>query len=359
MSVPYTFTSGTLIISSQVNSNFSYLDNKVGSVSQGGTGATSLTAGYLVKGNGTSAVTASVVYDDGTNVGIGTSSPGSKLAVGGNPPQAGAIAGVAASGGISLALSDNVNNSLYVKHPAGAGPMLGTDAGGQLVFATNGFTEAMRINGSGNVGIGTSSPNAKLHVEGGSVRTSGSYIVSGAGELKTSLAGSGIAINTASANGIAFETGGTPAEQMRITNNGDVGIGNVPSGAKLDVSGLIRSRTSTAYVDFNHDGVNGALSSTSSLLAYAGGANSMILHTNGAERMRIGSAGNVGIGTSSPDASALLDVQSTTKGFRLPNMTTTQKNAISSPAAGLMVFDTTLSKACLYTGSAWQTITSA
>ena len=68
---------------------------------------------------------------------------------------------------------------------------------------------------------------------------------------------------------------------------------------------------------------------------------------------------NIGIGTASPSASAILDVQSTTKGFRLPNMTTTQKNNIVSPAAGIMLFDTTLGKACVYTGSAWQTITSA
>jgi len=69
-------------------------------------------------------------------------------------------------------------------------------------------------------------------------------------------------------------------------------------------------------------------------------------------------AGSLGIGTASPNASAILDVQSTTKGVRMPNMTTTQKNAISSPAAGLMVFDTTLSKLCVYSGAAWQTITS-
>jgi hypothetical protein len=69
-------------------------------------------------------------------------------------------------------------------------------------------------------------------------------------------------------------------------------------------------------------------------------------------------AGQLGIGTASPNASALLDVQSTTQGVRMPNMTTTQKNAISSPAAGLMVFDTTLAKLCVYSGSAWQTITS-
>jgi len=39
-------------------------------------------------------------------------------------------------------------------------------------------------------------------------------------------------------------------------------------------------------------------------------------------------------------------------------MTTTQKNAVATPAAGLVVFDTTLGKLCVYTGSAWQTITS-
>jgi hypothetical protein len=77
-----------------------------------------------------------------------------------------------------------------------------------------------------------------------------------------------------------------------------------------------------------------------------------------AESARIDSSGNLGIGTSSPNASAILDAQSTTKGVRMPNMTTTQKNAISSPAAGLMVFDTTLEKLCVYSGSAWQTITS-
>ena len=67
--------------------------------------------------------------------------------------------------------------------------------------------------------------------------------------------------------------------------------------------------------------------------------------------------GSVGIGAA-PNASALLDVQSTTKGVRMPNMTTTQKLAIATPAAGLMVFDTTLVKLCVYSGVAWQTITS-
>jgi hypothetical protein len=57
-------------------------------------------------------------------------------------------------------------------------------------------------------------------------------------------------------------------------------------------------------------------------------------------------------------ASAILHVTSTTKGFLPPRMTTTQKNAITSPAAGLIVYDSTLNKLCVRTASAWETITS-
>lgn len=56
--------------------------------------------------------------------------------------------------------------------------------------------------------------------------------------------------------------------------------------------------------------------------------------------------------------SALLNLVSTTKGFLPPRMTTTQKNAIATPAAGLVVYDTTLNKLCVRTAAAWETITS-
>lgn len=69
--------------------------------------------------------------------------------------------------------------------------------------------------------------------------------------------------------------------------------------------------------------------------------------------------GSVGVGTTSPDAKAALDVVSTTQGVLFPRMTTTQKNAISSPPAGLMVYDTTLGKLCIRTASAWETVTSS
>jgi len=70
------------------------------------------------------------------------------------------------------------------------------------------------------------------------------------------------------------------------------------------------------------------------------------------------SNGNILINSRTETASAKLKIDSTTQGFLLPRMTTTQKNAISSPAQGLMVFDTTLIKLCVYSGTAWETITS-
>lgn len=65
----------------------------------------------------------------------------------------------------------------------------------------------------------------------------------------------------------------------------------------------------------------------------------------------------IGKGTTSPVATAKLEVSSTTKGFLPPRMTTTQKTAITTPAEGLVVYDTTLHKLCVYT-TAWETITS-
>src|SRR4051812_11016285 len=68
---------------------------------------------------------------------------------------------------------------------------------------------------------------------------------------------------------------------------------------------------------------------------------------------------NVGIGTTTPNASALLELSSTSKGLLIPRMTQAQRNAIASPATGLLVYCTdSLSSSApatfyYYTGVIW------
>jgi len=68
--------------------------------------------------------------------------------------------------------------------------------------------------------------------------------------------------------------------------------------------------------------------------------------------MRFIEDGSVGFNTT-PDASAQVDIASTTKGFLPPRMTNAQKNAITSPANGLIVHDTTNNGVAYYDGTSW------
>jgi hypothetical protein len=123
--------------------------------------------------------------------------------------------------------------------------------------------------------------------------------------------------------------GGGIAERMRITAAGDVSVAT----GNLVIATTAKGVTTGSAIPLGL-GVNNAVTAVT-----------------------IDTSSNVGIGTTSPAATALLDVQSTTKGVRFPNMTTGEKAAIT-PSAGTVVFDTTLSKLCVYSGATWETITS-
>jgi hypothetical protein len=68
--------------------------------------------------------------------------------------------------------------------------------------------------------------------------------------------------------------------------------------------------------------------------------------------------GQAAIGTTNPAASSILDITSTSKGMLTPRMTGAQQNAISSPATGLLIYNTDSTAFCYYNGSAWQKISS-
>ena len=120
---------------------------------------------------------------------------------------------------------------------------------------------------------------------------------------------------------------------------------------------LLFKRSGTTFGAIGNSGVMGAGIVDDFELRTSLGRSIHLLTDSG--RLTIKSTGNIGINTGTPAASALLDVTSTTQGFLPPRMTTTQKNAIASPAAGLVIYDTTLNKLCVRVAAAWQTITSA
>jgi hypothetical protein len=82
----------------------------------------------------------------------------------------------------------------------------------------------------------------------------------------------------------------------------------------------------------------------------------LIFKTNNTEQMRITPTGQIGIGTTSPDASAILDIVSNTTGILIPRLTTAQRNAIGSPATGLLIFNTSTKSFDYFDGTSWQTV---
>jgi hypothetical protein len=62
---------------------------------------------------------------------------------------------------------------------------------------------------------------------------------------------------------------------------------------------------------------------------------------------------SIGEAGADPDSSAMLDIQSTTKGMLIPRMTTAQRDSINNPAIGLLVFDTDEGGFMYYQDSGW------
>jgi hypothetical protein len=162
----------------------------------------------------------------------------------------------------------------------------------------------------GNVGIGTTSPAYKLHVEGtgtqrinvvttdGASAGSGIYFqVKNAGSLVSS---STLTIDN-TGNLKIFTGTSTETERMRITSGGNVGIGTSSPSTRLHVYSdanqpiLIQGTTAGTWMDFQ--------SSTSNLLSIgADGTRGIGFYnrTTAADLMTISNGGNVGIGTTSP-----------------------------------------------------------
>lgn len=116
------------------------------------------------------------------------------------------------------------------------------------------------------------------------------------------------------------------------------------------------STVTNQYGFYASSGLTGATNNYGFFSEIPSGTNRWNIYMNSTAQNYLGGALSIGVTTA--NASALLQVDSTTQGVLFPRMTTTQKNAISSPATGLVVFDTTLGKLCVFS-TTWQTISSS
>ena len=266
-------------------------------------------------------------------VGIGTTNPGNELEVlGGGSPRI-SLRTTSETVGEALELGFQVGTSANSStNSVGIIKSVITQASpsalkGDMVFQTNSgdsVNTKMVIKDSGNVGIGTTSPAAKLDIDDGAVtdvrirgnQTSDARI--GAYNFYNTAASDVVAAISADRDGandaaaLAFDTqiaGGGMTERMRITSTGNVGIGTTSPSKKLDIAGDVKLTNSNSI--YWRNAANNAdipLLNLSSNNTFNIGTTSssvpvqMALHTAGSERMRITSGGNVGIGTTNPGA---------------------------------------------------------
>ena len=197
-------------------------------VAQGGTGATTLTSGYLVKGNGTSAVSASVVYDDGTNVGIGTASPSTKFDV---------------RGTINASDGTNGNVRTYVDATSAYLQSLNQAAnayqpllimGSTVAFANNGTTR-MTLDTFGTLGLGTTTGGGKLNVKEGS--TNFEVNTSGVSADLLAYDRGASAYKQLKFRGSFFTFDPGDVEKVRIDTVGNLGINTTTPSEKIEAFG--------------------------------------------------------------------------------------------------------------------------
>ena len=266
------------------------------------------------------------------SVGIGTINPTSKLDV------VGSIRAVTSTTSATTVRIGNTGNNVFlgVESSTGGTNIIGSTAyagtlssNGPLQFSiNNGASIQATINASGNVGIGTATPIAKLDVSGdvrvsGVVTASDTTLISldgtsavrqrffpssGTGNFNWQIAAqtnvnNGFEITPSSASG--GSTFSTPA--ITVKSDGKVGIGVTSPGNLLHLSTAgasylqIQNTTAANSVYFGNSSGNGIIQ--------VDGANSLSISTNGSERCRVDSSGRLLAGTSSTSADTRAIIQ--------------------------------------------------
>ena len=257
------------------------------------------TGGYVSKWSGSGSsntLTDSLIYDSGSRIGIGTATPNSILDI--QRPNAD-IRLTDTNGGNRVTLQ-NVLGDFIIDKPGNE----------DVLIKTNG-NERLRVLGSGNVGIGISSPSEKLHVSG-NIEIGGNNSIKSTTRTSILLDRGADArmifnslFSSSTTGGFEFNTGGS--NKFLIAGDGNVGIGTTSPANKLHIEGGNIQLSDSKHITWGFGGNNAI---------YGNNTNDFIkIFTNGAERLIVNSSGNVGIGTTSPSEKLDVDDYITHLGF--------------------------------------------
>ena len=257
-----------------------------------------------------------------------------------------------------------------------------------------------------NVGVGTISPLARLHVADSSVLFSGPSVVAPSTSFPPPVQGAGTRLMWYPEKG-AFRVGTIGNNEWDMnsiginsiaTGNGTIasgsfstamGSGSISTG---DYSTAFGQSTSAAGLSATAIGAGSkALGPISTAIGYATSANSLgevaiglynteytpispngwngkdrllsigngYFSTGNSDAMVILKNGAIGIGTSNPTATAILELTDSTRGFLPPRLTSLQRDAITSPVNGLMIFNTSTNGIEIKTTYGWISLTAS
>jgi hypothetical protein len=296
----------------------------------------------------------------GGNVGIGTTSPSNTLDVNGslrsttsqfdNSAQVGKADNTSSYPTLGLRYASGTGADIQ-GYNGGSGSVkirmattsLFINTPGNMIFcnAVNETNESMRIvSGTKNVLIGTTTDGGQRLQVTGAIRQNFSatrYIdISSAGTY-----GQGVYVNA---------LGSLEFAQLSLRQGGSQGL-------EINSYGEIKTFNNDLWYTGYAGLENLRCNFYAGVVVNEGGRNDVYFRVEGDTNVNLfytaPASDNIGMGTNTPNASALLDVSSTTKGFLPPRMTNAQMVAIATPAAGLVVYDTTNNKLSVYDGSTW------
>ena len=270
-------------------------------VASGGTGASTFTSNYVLKGNGTSAMASSVLYDSGSALGVGTTSPSYPLDIvtSANSSSVALRTSNANAGSGAIAVyqqqTTTVTGGMQTSQTA---TTIGTLTAHPLLFGVN-STEYARVTSTGYFGIGTTAPVTTLDVSG-TVRATGSVTPStGAGVELIYAGGAGSIYSynrgaatwqplTVQGSTLTLSTSGSSALYVNASQN--IGIGNTSPSTKLSVTGTF-SATGTSSIG------DGASAATLQINGGAGTGRSTSFLSGGVNRWDVGANSTAESGT--------------------------------------------------------------